>query len=72
MKLNTFHIIMKRAAESMLQNIKNKGRRKHEFSDECLLSSSDSSRCNGKFFAWCVAHICFFFVRDMLDGDYVV
>jgi hypothetical protein len=63
---------MKRAAESTSQNTKNKGRRKHESSDERVLSSSDSSRCNGKFFALCVARVCFFFVRDMLDGDCVV
>jgi hypothetical protein len=63
---------MKRTAESMSQNTKNKGRRKHESSDECLLSSSDSLRCNCKFFALCVARICFFFVRDVLDGDCVM
>jgi hypothetical protein len=63
---------MKRAAESMLQNTKNKGRRKHESSDEHLSSSSDSLRRNGKFFALCVACVCFFFVRDVLDGDCVV
>jgi hypothetical protein len=63
---------MKRTAEYTSQNIKNKRRRKHESSDERLLSSSDSSRRNGKFFALCVARICFFFVRDVLDGDCVV
>ncbi len=63
---------MKRAAESTLQNTKNKGRRKHESSDERLSSSSDSLRCNGKFFVLCVASVCFFFVRNMLDSDCVV
>ncbi len=63
---------MKRATESTLQNTKNKGKRKYESSDECLLSSSDSLRHNGKLFALCVAHICFFFMRNVLDGDCVV
>jgi hypothetical protein len=63
---------MKRAAESTLQNTKNKGRRKHESSDERFLSCSDSLRCIGKFFALCVACICFFFVHNVLDGDCVV
>jgi hypothetical protein len=60
---------MKRAAESTLQNTKNKGRRKHEPSDECSSSSSDSSSRNGKLFALCVARVCFLFVRNVLDGD---
>jgi hypothetical protein len=63
---------MKRAAESMSQNTKNKGRHRHESSDERLSSSFDSSRRNGKFFALCIARVCFFFVRDVLDGDCVV
>ncbi len=63
---------MKCAAESTLQNTKNKGRRKHESSDERLSSSSDSLRGNGKFFALCIARICFFFVQDELDGDCVM
>jgi hypothetical protein len=63
---------MKRAAEFMSQNTKNEGRCKHESSDECSLSSSDSSTPNGKFFALWVARVCFFFVRDVLDGDCVV
>ena len=63
---------MKRAAESTSQNTKNKGRCKHESSDERLSSSSYSLRCNGKFFALCVARVCFFFMRDVLDGDCVV
>ncbi len=63
---------MKCAAKSMLRNTKNKGRRKHESSDECLSSSSDSLRRNGKFFALRVACVCFLFVHDVLDGDCVV
>ncbi len=63
---------MKRAAESMSQNTKNKGRRKHESSNERSSSSSDSLRCNGKFFALCIAGVYFLFVCDVLDGDCVV